>query len=125
MEMWEKLRITYEGTDKVKETRIDILVTHYERFQMQTAHPGQEEKVSIRQKKDNSKKFRRYKKKAMAAAWENSSDSDSESSSSSDGEEANLALMANIEEKSSGRRPPWRQPLAVEVVSASRHGRQH
>ncbi|MQL75036.1 hypothetical protein Taro_007393 [Colocasia esculenta] len=27
--------------------------------------------------------------------------------------------------RSSGRRPPWRQPLAVEVVSASRHGRQH
>ncbi|MQL72446.1 hypothetical protein Taro_004787 [Colocasia esculenta] len=26
---------------------------------------------------------------------------------------------------SSGRRPDWRQPLAVEVVSASRHGRQH
>ncbi|MQL83829.1 hypothetical protein Taro_016326, partial [Colocasia esculenta] len=38
MEMWEKLRITYEGTDKVKETRIDILVTQYERFQMQ---PGE------------------------------------------------------------------------------------
>ena len=36
MEMWEKLRITYEGIDKVKETRIDILVTQYERFQMQT-----------------------------------------------------------------------------------------
>ncbi|MQL91035.1 hypothetical protein Taro_023640 [Colocasia esculenta] len=35
MEMWEKLRITYEGTNKVKETRIDILVTQYERFQMQ------------------------------------------------------------------------------------------
>ncbi|MQM14985.1 hypothetical protein Taro_047918 [Colocasia esculenta] len=35
VEMWEKLRITYEGTDKVKETRIDILVTQYERFQMQ------------------------------------------------------------------------------------------
>ncbi|MQL71655.1 hypothetical protein Taro_003975 [Colocasia esculenta] len=35
MEMWEKLRITYEGTDKVKETRIDILVTQYERFQVQ------------------------------------------------------------------------------------------
>ncbi|MQL74986.1 hypothetical protein Taro_007353 [Colocasia esculenta] len=35
MEMWEKLRITYEGTDKVKETRIDSLVTQYERFQMQ------------------------------------------------------------------------------------------
>ncbi|MQL70439.1 hypothetical protein Taro_002752 [Colocasia esculenta] len=36
MEMWEKLRITYEGTDKVKETRINILVTQYERFQMQS-----------------------------------------------------------------------------------------
>ncbi|MQM05514.1 hypothetical protein Taro_038316 [Colocasia esculenta] len=35
MEMWEKLRITYEGTDKVRETRIDILVAQYERFQMQ------------------------------------------------------------------------------------------
>ncbi|MQL86634.1 hypothetical protein Taro_019158 [Colocasia esculenta] len=30
MEMWEKLRTTYEGTDKVKETRIDILITQYE-----------------------------------------------------------------------------------------------
>ncbi|MQM22321.1 hypothetical protein Taro_055372 [Colocasia esculenta] len=36
MEMWEKLRITYEGTNKVKETRIDILVAQYERFQMQS-----------------------------------------------------------------------------------------
>ncbi|MQM04350.1 hypothetical protein Taro_037140 [Colocasia esculenta] len=36
MEMWEKLRITYEGIDKVKETRIDILVAQYERFQMQS-----------------------------------------------------------------------------------------
>ncbi|MQM16654.1 hypothetical protein Taro_049611 [Colocasia esculenta] len=39
MEMWEKLRITYEGTDKVKETRIDILVAQYERFQMQLGEP--------------------------------------------------------------------------------------
>ncbi|MQL71743.1 hypothetical protein Taro_004082 [Colocasia esculenta] len=38
MEMWEKLKITYEGTDKVKETRIDILMTQYERFQME---PGE------------------------------------------------------------------------------------
>ncbi|MQL73494.1 hypothetical protein Taro_005849 [Colocasia esculenta] len=57
-------------------------------------------KKNDHKKKDSSKKFRRYKKKAMVAAWENSSDSNSESSSSSDGEEANLALMANIEEKS-------------------------
>ncbi|MQL79535.1 hypothetical protein Taro_011982, partial [Colocasia esculenta] len=50
-------------------------------------------------KKDISKKFRKYKKKAMAAAWENSSDSDSESSSCNDEEEANLAFMANTEDK--------------------------
>ncbi|MQL70743.1 hypothetical protein Taro_003060 [Colocasia esculenta] len=35
MEMWDKLRITFEGTDKVKETRIDSLVAQNERFQMQ------------------------------------------------------------------------------------------
>ncbi|MQL93127.1 hypothetical protein Taro_025769, partial [Colocasia esculenta] len=50
-------------------------------------------------KKDSSKKFRKYKKKAMAAAWENSSGSDSESSSCSDEEKANLAFMANTEDK--------------------------
>ncbi|MQL68791.1 hypothetical protein Taro_001033 [Colocasia esculenta] len=50
-------------------------------------------------KKDNFRRFKKYKKKAMAAAWENSSDSDSESSSSSDEEEANLAFMANTDDK--------------------------
>ncbi|MQL68284.1 hypothetical protein Taro_000590 [Colocasia esculenta] len=35
-EIWDKLKLTYEGTDKVKETRIDILVTQYEKFQMLT-----------------------------------------------------------------------------------------
>ncbi|MQL73079.1 hypothetical protein Taro_005421 [Colocasia esculenta] len=51
-------------------------------------------------KKDHSKKFRKYKKKAMAVAWSNDSDSDSESSSSEEEEEkANLAFMANIDEK--------------------------
>ncbi|MQL84774.1 hypothetical protein Taro_017295 [Colocasia esculenta] len=34
-DMWKTLRLTYEGTDKVKETRIDILVTKYEKFQME------------------------------------------------------------------------------------------
>ncbi|MQM05260.1 hypothetical protein Taro_038069 [Colocasia esculenta] len=51
-------------------------------------------------KKDNSKKFRRYKKKAMVAAWNNESDSDSESSSSDEEEEkANLAFMASVDDK--------------------------
>ncbi|MQM18593.1 hypothetical protein Taro_051590 [Colocasia esculenta] len=31
-EMWDKLMLTYEETYKVKETRIDILVTQYEKF---------------------------------------------------------------------------------------------
>ncbi|MQL81121.1 hypothetical protein Taro_013576 [Colocasia esculenta] len=51
-------------------------------------------------KKDNSKKFRRYKKKAMAVAWNNESDSDSESSSSDEEEEkSNMAFKANTNEK--------------------------
>ncbi|MQL99129.1 hypothetical protein Taro_031847 [Colocasia esculenta] len=33
-EIWDKLQITYEGTDKVKQTRIDILVSQYEQFKM-------------------------------------------------------------------------------------------
>ncbi|MQM08163.1 hypothetical protein Taro_041017 [Colocasia esculenta] len=56
-------------------------------------------KKSEFRKKESSRKPRRFKKKAMAAAWDNSSDSDSESSSSNEVEEANLALMANTEEK--------------------------
>ncbi|XP_070056474.1 uncharacterized protein [Nicotiana tomentosiformis] len=31
-EMWDKLEVTYEGTNKVKETRINILVRDYELF---------------------------------------------------------------------------------------------
>ncbi|MQL87182.1 hypothetical protein Taro_019721 [Colocasia esculenta] len=51
-------------------------------------------------KKDNVKKFKRYKKKAMAAAWNNESDSDSESSSNEEEEEtANPAFMANTDDK--------------------------
>ncbi|MQL88290.1 hypothetical protein Taro_020838 [Colocasia esculenta] len=49
-------------------------------------------------KKDNSMKFRKYKKKAMATAWNN----DSESSSSEEEEEkANLTFMANTDGKRS------------------------
>ncbi|XP_075103408.1 uncharacterized protein LOC142177995 [Nicotiana tabacum] len=33
-EMWEKLEITYEGTIKVKETHINMLVHDYELFRM-------------------------------------------------------------------------------------------
>uniref|UniRef100_A0A1S4BZQ4 Integrase catalytic domain-containing protein n=1 Tax=Nicotiana tabacum TaxID=4097 RepID=A0A1S4BZQ4_TOBAC len=33
-EMWDKLEVTYEGTNKVKETRINLLVRDYELFQM-------------------------------------------------------------------------------------------
>nr|XP_016456946.1 PREDICTED: uncharacterized protein LOC107780858 [Nicotiana tabacum] len=33
-EMWDKLEVTYEGTIKVKETRINLLVHDYELFQM-------------------------------------------------------------------------------------------
>nr|XP_009618662.1 uncharacterized protein LOC104110811 [Nicotiana tomentosiformis] len=33
-EMWDKLKVTYEGTNKVKQTRINMLVHDYELFQM-------------------------------------------------------------------------------------------
>ncbi|MQL89160.1 hypothetical protein Taro_021730 [Colocasia esculenta] len=57
-------------------------------------------KKSEFKRKDSTRKFRRYKKKAMGAAWSNSSDFDSESISSEEEEEkANLAFMANIDEK--------------------------
>ncbi|MQM16041.1 hypothetical protein Taro_048994 [Colocasia esculenta] len=208
MEMWEKLRITYEGTDKVKETRIDILVAQYRKKNIESPTSlvdskesssrkkhrsalkaaedisGEEsdgdksirssedeeaflsrrlqrilakkkyqsgrryfkigkefkkyeakdvkrseptcyeckkpghikvecpklKKVEFK-KKDNTKKFKRYKKKAMAVAWDNNSDSDSESSSSEEEEEkANLAFMANIKDKA--------------MASRGRHGAQ-
>ncbi|MQL95254.1 hypothetical protein Taro_027920 [Colocasia esculenta] len=69
-------------------------------------------KKSEFKKKESSRKPRRFKKKAMAAAWDNSSDSDSESSSSNEEEEeANLALMANTEEK-----------MAQNIISESHFG---
>ncbi|XP_009797170.1 uncharacterized protein LOC107787505 [Nicotiana tabacum] len=33
-EMWDKLEVTHEGTNKVKEIRINLLVRDYELFQM-------------------------------------------------------------------------------------------
>lgn len=33
-EMWDKLEVTYEGTSKEKETRINLLIHDYEFFQM-------------------------------------------------------------------------------------------
>ncbi|MQL94714.1 hypothetical protein Taro_027378 [Colocasia esculenta] len=206
MEMWKKLRITYEGTDKVKETRIDILMgdmvgkilrslpaswtpkvtaieeandlkimslekligslmaheinmerlgesfrkkknsnalkaeedtseedsysqesmnniedeeamlsRRLQRILAKKRSIGLEEDSSRREKtskecpklkkiefrkKDSSRKPKRFKKNAMAVAWDNSSDFDSESSSSNEEEEeANLAFMANLEDK--------------------------
>ena len=34
-EIWDKLEITYEGTSRVKETKINFLVTQYEMFRME------------------------------------------------------------------------------------------
>ncbi|MQL74561.1 hypothetical protein Taro_006918 [Colocasia esculenta] len=51
-------------------------------------------------KKDNVKRFKKNKKKAMAIAWNNESDLDSESSSNEEEEKANLAFMANVDDKS-------------------------
>ncbi|XP_019263333.1 PREDICTED: uncharacterized protein LOC109241077 [Nicotiana attenuata] len=41
-EMWDKLKVTYEGTHKVKETRINLLVREYELFQMKDGESVEE-----------------------------------------------------------------------------------
>ena len=33
-EIWDKLEVTYEGTSRVKESKINLLVTQYEVFKM-------------------------------------------------------------------------------------------
>ena len=34
-EIWDKLEVTYEGTFKVKKTKINLFVTQYEMFRME------------------------------------------------------------------------------------------
>nr|XP_016451070.1 PREDICTED: uncharacterized protein LOC107775804 [Nicotiana tabacum] len=41
-EMWDKLEVTYEGTNKVKEIRINLLVRDYELFQMKDGESVEE-----------------------------------------------------------------------------------
>ncbi|XP_070040165.1 uncharacterized protein [Nicotiana tomentosiformis] len=41
-EMWDKLEVTFEGTNKVKETRINLLVRGYELFQMKDGESVEE-----------------------------------------------------------------------------------
>ncbi|XP_019253868.1 PREDICTED: uncharacterized protein LOC109232557 [Nicotiana attenuata] len=41
-EKWDKLEVTYEGTNKVKETRINLLVREYELFQMKDGESAEE-----------------------------------------------------------------------------------
>ncbi|XP_070005395.1 uncharacterized protein [Nicotiana sylvestris] len=40
--MWDKLEVTYEGTNKVKETRINLLVMEYELFQLKDGESVEE-----------------------------------------------------------------------------------
>ena len=35
-EMWDKLELIYEGTSKVKETKVNLLITEYEMFKMKS-----------------------------------------------------------------------------------------
>nr|XP_033511541.1 uncharacterized protein LOC117276289 [Nicotiana tomentosiformis] len=50
-EMWDKLKVTYEGTNKVKETRINLLVRDYELFQMKDGELVED--IKIQKKKKN------------------------------------------------------------------------
>ena len=35
-EIWDKLKITFEGTSQIKESRIDMLIYNYELFTMES-----------------------------------------------------------------------------------------
>ncbi|MQM16969.1 hypothetical protein Taro_049929 [Colocasia esculenta] len=69
-EIWDKLKLTYEGTEKVKETRIDILVTQCEKFQMMTGSEDSDvddvlsklQKI-LKKKKNGSKRIQKKDKK--------------------------------------------------------------
>nr|XP_009795406.1 PREDICTED: uncharacterized protein LOC104242105 [Nicotiana sylvestris] len=41
-EMWDKLEVIYEGTNKMKETKINLMVWEYELFQMKDAESVEE-----------------------------------------------------------------------------------
>ncbi|XP_070020024.1 uncharacterized protein [Nicotiana sylvestris] len=40
--MWDKLEVTYKGTNKVKETRINLFVHEYELFQMKDGESAED-----------------------------------------------------------------------------------
>ncbi|MQM15164.1 hypothetical protein Taro_048103 [Colocasia esculenta] len=108
--------LIFEYLDKSKSSRVSASTSQYNVGQMEEkrtsrkifslhetrTHQGRLSKAQEKrvQKERQFQKTRRFKKKAMAAVWDNSSDSDSESSSSNEEEEeANLAFMANVDDK--------------------------
>uniref|UniRef100_A0A2N9FDB8 Retrovirus-related Pol polyprotein from transposon TNT 1-94-like beta-barrel domain-containing protein n=1 Tax=Fagus sylvatica TaxID=28930 RepID=A0A2N9FDB8_FAGSY len=68
-EVWDKLEVTYEGTNQVKESKMSML----------------------------TKRNMKYKKKALKATWDDSDESGSDNNSS-DNEIANLCLLGYINE---------------------------
>ncbi|GAV92963.1 UBN2 domain-containing protein, partial [Cephalotus follicularis] len=97
--------VTYEGTNQVKEAKINMLVHEYEMF---TMHDNEDIKTmftrftnitnalqALGKNYTNSemvRKILRKKKKAMIATWEDSDDSSSDEEANE--EVAQLALMA-------------------------------
>nr|XP_009612469.1 uncharacterized protein LOC104105783 [Nicotiana tomentosiformis] len=65
-EMWKKMEVTYEGTNKVKETRINLLVRDYELFQMKDGESVEEMFSSMmRRNKNNRRGNSNFKKGRM------------------------------------------------------------
>ncbi|MQM05547.1 hypothetical protein Taro_038360 [Colocasia esculenta] len=104
-EMWDKLKLTYEGTDKVKETRIDILVTQYEKFQMLTgslmAHKINMERLS---ESSSKKKFTNAFKVIAAPSISSSSSSKNAGSEDSDVDDVLSKLQRILKKKHGSRR---------------------
>ncbi|GAV77489.1 UBN2 domain-containing protein [Cephalotus follicularis] len=109
--MWDRLEVTYEGTNQVKEAKINMLVHEYEMF---TMHDNEDIKTmftrftnitnalqALGKVYTNSEMVRKIlrlkKKKAMIATWEDSDDSSSDEEANE--EVAQFALMAIEDEE--------------------------
>ncbi|GAV67594.1 LOW QUALITY PROTEIN: UBN2 domain-containing protein, partial [Cephalotus follicularis] len=79
-DMWDRLEVTYEGTNQLKEAKINMFVHEYEMF---TMHDNEDIKT--------------MKKKAMIATWDDSDDSSSDEETTE--EVTQIVLMAIEEEE--------------------------
>ncbi|XP_075080045.1 uncharacterized protein LOC142165378 [Nicotiana tabacum] len=83
--MWDKLEVTYEGTNKVKETRINLLVREYELFQMKDGESVEE--IFFRQIQE---------KKEIVAFKETMAEPENEDEVEGGEQDENIAMLSQV-----------------------------